>query len=269
MFAAAEVVRSRSNRFIKRLRQLKESTGDGGGLVLLEGPRLLQEALRSGIEMVEVAATPSFGRGHRGRRLARELSDEQIPVRWVHEEVFDTLSEVETSQGVLGLARRPAFTEEQIFAGADPLVVVAVAVQDPGNLGGLLRTAEAAGATGAVLTKGCADPLSWKALRGSMGSALRLPHLRELSLDEVWSRLEARDIHTVATAVDGTVPYYHADLRRPLALLVGSEGAGLAEDVLHRTETVVCVPMNPNVDSLNVGVAAGIVLFEAARQRRI
>jgi TrmH family RNA methyltransferase len=144
---------------------------------------------------------------------------------------------------------------------------VAAGVQNPGNLGGLLRTAEAAGATGAILTAGCADPLSWKALRGSMGSAFRLPHLRGLAIGDALSALEARGIAVLATAADGERRYDEADLRGPVALVVGSEGAGLPAAVCRRAAARLRVPLAGPVESLNVGVAAALVLFEAARQR--
>ena len=177
------------------------------------------------------------------------------------------LSEAETSQGVLALARRPAFDENALFRGV-PLIVVAVGVQDPGNLGSLLRTAEAAGATGAYLTAGTADPLSWKALRGSMGSALRVPHVRGLAADEVVRRLRSRGVAVLATMAHGDAPYDRADLRGPFALLLGGEGAGLPHETVESADQRLSIPMHGRVESLNVGVAAGILLFEAARQRR-
>ena len=159
-----------------------------------------------------------------------------------------------------------AFDEEALYRGV-PLVLVAAGVQNPGNLGGLLRTAEAAGASGAYLADGCADPFSWKALRGSMGSAFRLPHVRRVSLEEALRRLAARGV-TVAAAAASGMPCDAADLSGPLALVVGPEGTGLPDDVIARAGLRVAVPMLSPVESLNVGVAAGVLLFEAARQRR-
>jgi TrmH family RNA methyltransferase len=181
-------------------------------------------------------------------------------------ELLASLSELETAQGLLALARRPSFDEERVFRRT-PLVLVADSVQNPGNLGGLLRTAEAAGATGAILTVGCADPFAWKALRGSMGSAFRLPHLRGLAVGEALSALEARGVAVLATAADGERRYDEADLRGPVALVVGSEGAGLPAAVRERASARLRVPLAAPVESLNVGVAAALVLFEAARQR--
>jgi RNA methyltransferase, TrmH family len=265
MPGAPELIRSRSNPAVRRLRTLKEG-GEREGLALLEGPKLIEEAAVSGVPIVEVAASPRLARGTRGQRLLRELQARGTPVRWLHDEVLDSLSEVEVSQGVLALARRPRFGEDQLFAGT-PLLVVAAGLQNPGNLGGLLRTAEAAGASGAYLTRGSADPFSWKALRGSMGSAFRLPHVTGLGIEEVLMRLRARDVEAIAAVGESPARYDELDLRRPVAFLLGSEGSGLPPHVL-RGLRQVAIPMRGAAESLNVGVAAGILLFEAARQRR-
>jgi TrmH family RNA methyltransferase len=197
------------------------------------------------------------------------LASAGIAPRRVLEEVLADLSETETSQGLLAVAARPRFEAEALFGGTgQPLVLVAIGVQNPGNLGGLLRTAEAAGASGAVLTAGTADPLSWKALRGSMGSALRLPHLRERSLTTALDVLTARGLRLAATVARGGTAYHQADLRGPLALLLGNEAAGLPEEAEARATVRITIPVRAPVESLNVGVAAGILLFEAARQRR-
>jgi len=258
-------IRSRGNPFFRRFRSLKEE--GAADLCLLEGPKLIEEALASGVEIVEAAAAPRAESTERGARVLAGLRARGTPVRRLSDDLVTALSAAETSQGVLGLARRPAFDEEALYRGT-PLVVVAVGVQDPGNLGGLLRTAEAAGASGAYLTAGTADPFSWKALRGSMGSAFRVPHHRGLEAHEVLRRLRARGVAVLATAGEGGRPYDRADWRRPVALLLGREGAGLPEELLRAADERVSIPMGGRAESLNVGVAAGILLFEAARQRR-
>jgi TrmH family RNA methyltransferase len=262
----ATVIRSRSNPAVRRFRSLKQG-GPDAGLVLVEGSRLLEEALAAGVSVVETAATPAAAAKPGVAALLSLLRDRRLPVRLVDEGVLASLSEAETSQGVLALARRPAFTEDAPFRGI-PLIAVGVALQNPGNLGGLVRTAEAAGATGAFFTEGSADPMSWKALRGSMGSAFRLPHAHGLALPEVEKRLRARGIAIVAAAAEGGEPYDQARLDGPLAILFGNEGSGLPEDTLARADRRVRIPLAGPVESLNVGVAAGILLFEAARQRR-
>jgi TrmH family RNA methyltransferase len=262
----APFIRSRSNAVVRRFRALKERSA--ADLALLEGTKLLEEALAAGAIVTEVAASPRAGRGARGRALLQALERRGVPVRFMDEDVLGSVSEAETSQGLLALARRPAFAEEALF-GAHPLLLVAVGIQNPGNVGALLRAAEAAGASGAYLAEGCADPFSWKALRGSMGSAFRLPHRRRVDARETLRRLEARGVATVAAVASAEARYDEADLVRPVALVVGSEGSGLDEGLAAAASARVAIPMRGGVESLNVAVAAGILLFEAARQRRL
>jgi TrmH family RNA methyltransferase len=262
---STETIRSRTNTRYRRFRQLRERGSDD--LCLLEGPKLVQEALAAGLEPVEVAISPRAESQERLAPLLADFARRGVLLHRMDASLVASLSESETSQGVVALARRPVFEEDRLYEG-NPLIVVGVAIQDPGNLGGLLRTAEAAGASGAYVTEGSADPLSWKALRGSMGSAFRLPHRRGLTAADAIARLRKRGLAIVGTAAEGGTPYADADWRRPLALLLGNEGAGLPEAVRRQADSVVSIPLWGPVESLNVGVAAGLLLFEAARQRR-
>lgn len=259
-----EVVKSRRHPLVKRLRALRERKG---ALMLLEGVTLVEEARGAGVVLREVAASPRVERHERGRALLRALEADGVRVVWLDDEVVGSLSEVETSQGLLALAERPSFEAAEVFR-QPALVLVALGVQNPGNLGALLRTAEAAGATGALLTTGCADSLSWKALRGSMGSALRLPRLQGLSAEAALERLRAEGVAAVAASAAADGSYDAWDWRQPSALLVGAEGAGLPASVEAAADARIGIPMAAGVESLNVVAAAAVVLFEAARQRR-
>lgn len=265
MTDALPLIRSRSNPLFRRF--LAQKTGREDTLCLLEGPKLIEEALASGIEIVEAAASPRGEASARGPRVLAALRERGVAVCRLHGDLVSAVSEVRTSQGLVALGRRPHFDEDALFRGT-PLIVVAAGIQDPGNLGGLLRTAEAAGATGAYLTAGTADPFAWKALRGSMGSAFRLPHLRGLDGIELLRSLRSRGLAVFATAAGGDQPYERADLRGPSALVFGNEGAGLAEEMVRGADHRLSIPMAGRAESLNVGVAAGVLLFEAARQRR-
>ena len=262
---AAPLIRSRSNAVVRRFRASKERAS--ADWALLEGTKLLGEALAAGASIIEVAASPRAGRTARGRALLDDLGQRGVPVRFMDDDVLASISEAETSQGLVALARRPRFAEEAMLAGC-PLILLAVGIQNPGNVGALLRAAEAAGATGAYLDDGCADTFSWKALRGSMGSAFRLPHLRRVGARETLLRLKNRGLATVAAVASGGTPYEQVDLARPVALVVGNEGAGLGEELLEAVSARASIPMRGGVESLNVAVAAGVLLFEAARQRR-
>lgn len=263
MSQAAEVVRSRKSPLFKRLTALKERAARD--LVLIEGPKLLEEALAAGVPIREVLA--STRAKARSRDVLEQVRERGIALRLLDDPLLASLSEAETSQGVLALAERPRFDEERLFAGL-PLIVVAIGIQNPGNLGALLRTAEAAGATGAYLTTGCADPFSWKTLRGSMGSAFRLPQVVGLSPADALARLRERKILTVAAAMEGAPAYARFAWRRPVALLLGAEGAGLPPAIEAAAGARVAIPMAGAVESLNVTAAAAVLLFEAARRRR-
>jgi TrmH family RNA methyltransferase len=266
MPAEPEIIRSRSNPLFKRLLQLKERGDDD--LALVEGVRLLNDALDAGVKIREGAVSPRVLSTPRGREILQQLASKGAAVRVLDDRLLSAISEVETSQGLVALAERPAFASAQLFRGT-PLVLVAVGIQNPGNLGGLLRTAEAAGATGAILTEGTADPFSWKSLRGSMGSAFRLPHLRALSVRSALALLKAQGISTAAAYATASVRYDEANLGGPTAFLFGNEGSGLPSEIMQAADQRVGIPMQGGVESLNVSVAAGILLFEAARQRRL
>jgi RNA methyltransferase, TrmH family len=259
------IVRSRQNALAKRLAALRRPGAGEPDVMLLEGPRLIAEALASGVTL-DVAAVAESSLAA-AEPLLERLEDAGASLHVLSDPLLASLSELETSQGVLALAKRPSFEPAAIFRGT-PLVLVAVGIQNPGNLGGLLRTAEAAGATGAWLTEGCADPYSWKSLRGSMGSAFRLPLERHVAEGDLVPRLRARRVQLLAAAADAPTRYDAVDWRAPSALVVGSEGAGLPASLLRAADARVSIPIAPPVESLNVGVAAGILLFEAARQRR-
>ena len=262
-----EIVTSRANPLFKRLLALKKrGVAPEGDLCLLEGPKLLDEALAAGARIVDVAVAAGAEERPATAKSLDALRKRGVPVRRLTKRLLASVSDAETTQGVLALAVRPELDEARLFDGT-PLIVVAVGIQDPGNLGGLLRTAEAAGASGAYLCEGCADPFSWKALRGSMGSAFRLPLVRGLAVGVVLDRLGDRAVPALATTVDAETRYDRADLRSAVALVFGSESAGLPQQVARRAHARLRVPIARAVESLNVGVAAGLLLFEAARQR--
>ncbi len=168
---AEPIIRSRTNPLVKRLRALKER-GTGSDLALLEGFTLVEEGLAAGLEIAEAAVTPAAEATPRGRALVHQLEGRRVAVRRVGEAVLASLSEAETSQGLLALARRPSFDEEALYLGV-PLVIVAAGLQNPGNVGAVLRAAEAAGATGAYFTRPGAPPIRSRGRRCAARWAVR------------------------------------------------------------------------------------------------
>lgn len=256
-------IASRHNPLVRRFREAAEAAT---GEVLLDGEHLVAEALTGGVPLDTLAVLSDPGLEVR-RQLAGRASAAGARVVTVTAAVLTAMSPVRQPSGMVALARLEAVDLETILAAPAPIVLVLAGVQDPGNVGSIVRAAEALGATGMICTEGTADAHGWKALRGSMGSALRLPIAVRQSLAAVAGRLRQRDIRIVAMVPRGGTLLDAADLRPPMALLLGGEGAGLEAPARQAADLTVSIPMAPAVESLNVAAAAALVLYEAARQR--
>ncbi len=233
--------------------------------LLLDGWHLLVEATRSALDVdaVLVGADPQ----HPDERAALDaLVERGAQVTRVSVDVLHAASPVRTPSGVVALARRPRPSVDRVFDPAPALIVATLDVQDPGNVGALVRSAEAAGASGLLAVGASADPLGWKALRAAMGSAFRLPTAR---LGDAAALLTvARDAGAQIVALDaGGVAPADLDLTRPTCLVLGGEGRGVPEAVLARSDGRLRLPMRPPVESLNVAVAGALALYAAAAQR--
>jgi TrmH family RNA methyltransferase len=230
---------------IRRAARKGERTADG--CVIAEGPNLLAEA---GEAAELVIATPAS--------LSRAAAISTDRIRIVSDAVFRTLTTTETSQGILTLARLPEWTVADLLRPA-ALVLVLDGLQDPGNAGAAVRAAEAFGATGVLFLKGSASPYHPKTLRASAGSLFRIPFVHGASIDDLGL------LPLFAAMPRSTLSLPELDLRSPCALLIGSEGGGVRPELLARA-TPFSIPTR-GVESLNAAVAAGILLYEARRQR--
>ncbi len=260
---AVEPITSRRNPLVARFRRAARRDADADSTVLLEGPRLVEEALAAGVG-VDVAAV-STSPAPRAAALARRLEPVARVVR-VTPAVMDALSPAATPSGLVALAvLRPAPVEEAMRAPR-PLVVGLSGVQDPGNTGAVIRAVEAGGASGVVTVDG-ADPLGWKALRGAMGSAFRLPIARTGEPAAARRLATAHGLRVLAAAPRGGTPVADVDLSVPCLIWLGAEGSGLDRGVAATADEAVSIPMRPPVESLNIAVAAALIVYEAARQR--
>lgn len=225
-------------------------------LILVEGPKLLEEAMRSNLLPEAIAFS--------GQTPGVE-TQLQAPRFEFSAPLMRSLSDVETPRGPMALIARPRFKRDWL---EDPKVFVLVldGLQDPGNVGTLVRTAEAAGVSGILLTRGCADPLSPKALRASAGSAFRMPHVLDLPAEELLTLLPARIKLAVAVSGPGALSVFEATLTLPLALALGSEGSGLSARIEAAASQRLRIPHARKVESLNVAAAGAVILFEVARQ---
>jgi RNA methyltransferase, TrmH family len=259
-------IEGRHNALVKELRRAfarGELTPEG--YCAIEGLRILEEAIRSGLRLRAVFFSESATA--RADRLLSQLGA-QVETLLLPDKLFASVVPSETPQGVAALARWKELTLEDLLARSEvgPLLAIA-GVQDPGNLGTILRSAEAFGAGGAVLGEGTVSPFNPKVVRASAGSVFRLP-LARTKLSEALNRMKAVGLRLVATASHKGTALHQANLSGPLAIFVGSEGAGLSRDLIKAMDEVVAIPQAPQMDSLNVGVAASIVLYEVKRQQQ-
>jgi TrmH family RNA methyltransferase len=259
---------TRQHSSVKRYRELARGSATNGleRDVLLDGLHLLAEARASGVHIDSAAFEHAALDRPEARALAERLAAEGTEVLIVSRKVMEAMSPVKTPSGVVGIAHHSLVPLRDALGRSPALALLAHDVQDPGNVGALLRTAEATGATAFVACGATADPMGWKALRGSMGSALRLSISRATVQDALRACREAR-IKVAALAPRDGESLFTADLKPPLALLIGSEGTGLPAELLSQADSRVSIPMQPPVESLNVAVAAGLVLYEGVRRR--
>lgn len=254
------VITSRQNRRLKDIRRLRRSKGER---TLLEGPHLIGEALASGLLLEEVLATSSFLETAEGRRLAGSLPMSPLEVS---PEALEGLTDSDSPRGVLAVAHLPRAGVGSLPVRAGRPYLYLDGLQDPGNLGALARVAEAAGAAALALSPGCAHPNHPRALRASAGSLLRLPVAVEAEPGDLDRHLaSARPLWAALVPREGE-SLYQASLEGTLVLALGAEGPGLSPGILDRARLRLTIPMEPPVESLNVTVAAALVLFEARRR---
>lgn len=259
-------IEGRHNALVKELRGAfahGELTADS--YCAIEGVRILEEAIRSGLKFRAVFFRASAE--NKAERLLPQIAA-YVETLLLPDKLFASAVPSETPQGVAALVRSKQFTLQDVLAKsqAGPLLAIA-GVQDPGNLGTMLRSAEAFGAGGVLLGDGTVSPYNSKAVRASAGSVFRLPIVRA-KLADALTPMRELGLRLIATSSHKGTPLDQATLTGPLAIFVGSEGAGLPRDLLGEMDEVVAIPHSTSVESLNAGVAASIVLYEAARQRR-
>lgn len=284
-----ERITSRQNAIVKRFRDLARASrvaapvgraehhGQGGhsGEILLDGAHLVQEALACDVP-IEVAAFSDRQMDNVLSplpRLAQDIRKHGGKPLLVTEPVLAAISPVQHPSGVVAIARARATDVRVVFAAARapgphlPVVLVLAGLQDPGNVGAIVRTAAGFGAAGVVAVEGTANPFSWKALRGAMGGTFRLPVAARGTLSDVIASAGHESVRLAAAVPRGGTPLPRVDFSEPVALILGAEGRGIAEEALAAARETVTIPMHEPIESLNVAIAASVILYEATRQR--
>jgi TrmH family RNA methyltransferase len=258
-------IEGRHNALVKELRRAfacSESTADG--YCAVEGLRIVEEAIRSGLRFRAVFFSESAQA--KAQRLLPQIGS-HVETVLLPDKLFTGLVPSETPQGVAALVAWRESPPEAVLAkaAAGPLLALA-GIQDPGNLGTILRSAEAFGAGGVILGQGTVSPFNSKVVRASAGSVFRVPVVRA-KLQESLAQMRKQGLRLIATSSRQGTPVGEGNLTMPMVIFIGSEGAGLPRELMAQMDELLAIPHSPKVESLNAGVAASIVLYEIAKQR--
>lgn len=262
------MITSNSNPKVKKLLtwQKKRKVREEDGIYIVEGLRMFVEAPQDKVR--EVYVSESFYKKKR-EELCLDAWGKKLEI--LSDSVYEHVSDTKTPQGVLVVMEQMKYSLEEVIAGKEgraSLLMVLDNLQDPGNLGTILRAGEAAGVTGVVMSSDCVDIYNPKVIRSTMGSIYRMPFIYVEDLPTVVKMLGEKEIHTYAAHLKGKRSYEEEDFTKGTAFLIGNEGNGLRDEVADAAEIYVKIPMCGEVESLNAAIAASVLMFEAARQRR-
>ncbi len=267
------MITSYANGSVKNVIRLREKSKEreSSKAFITEGVKLLCEAPLSMVR--EVFYCSEILRKEDSDKVSARIEELKAAgsvkvIEDVKREVFLKMSDTKTPQGVLCVMKRPDYDKEEILTKDNGLYLISENVQDPGNMGTMIRTAESAGVTALIYTKGSADPFQPKCIRSTMGSIFRLPIIEFDDVNELLLILKEKNITTYATSPRESADYIKEDYRSSTAFFIGNEAAGLSDTVLDKADKRIYIPMEGGAESLNAAISAGILVFEASRQRR-
>ena len=260
------MITSANNTQVKNVIQLnqKAKARKEQGLFVAEGRKMFGEAPVDWVEKVYI--TESLANDEKIMEKVKSLSEEKAEI--VADNIFRQMCDTKTPQGILTVLKLPSWSEEEVLAGENPLVMVLEDLQDPGNAGTILRTGEGAGVSGVFLTKTCVDITNPKVIRSTMGSIYRMPFLYVEDVVSLEKKLKEKGIRSFAAHLKGENSYDHESYKGGTAFFIGNEGKGLTDQAADAADCLIRIPMCGKVESLNAAMASGILMYEAARQRR-
>ena len=255
------MITSSSNQQMKNLTLLmkKAKARNEQGLFVVEGKKMFEEVPADWREQVYVSE--SFQREN--ERMLEGISYEAVS-----DSVFKSVADTQTPQGVLCLVKKPRYRLEQMLKGEKTHLLIVESIQDPGNLGTMLRTGEGAGITGVIMNRTTVDLFNPKTIRSTMGSIYRVPYYVAENLEDTISGLKENGVTVYAAHLKGKKQYDEPDYCKPTAFLIGNEGNGLSDEIAGLADTYIKIPMCGQVESLNAAVSASLLMYETNRQRR-
>ena len=267
----AAIIASRDNQKLKYARKVRD--GKSTDAVFIEGVRQCEEALRAHLKVNECFFEESFAAHERGAEILKKISNSQTFAAQVDAKIFHTIADTKNSQGIILIAEKPKTDKEtfekKLALKPIDLVVFLSEVNNPSNLGAIMRTAEAAGISGLIVSSNSADAFSPKATRSALGANLRLPIWENTDFAPIISWARNMNLMTTAADINGSEIYTEIDWKIPRMLVFGSEARGLSAEEKSQVDQLILVPMKNGVESLNLAVSSGIILFEANRQKKV
>ena len=265
-----ELITSAQNSLIKLAASLKQKKyRDETGLFVVEGIRLVEELAHSDWQAQTCIYTAEAAQYERVQNSIAALTEKKCRMVVVPNAIYDKVTDTKEPQGIMVLAEKRTWEfVKDLSSLRKPLLIVLDGIQDPGNVGAAIRTADAAGCTGVLLTKGCADLFSGKTVRASMGSLFHIPIFEGLTQTEIITALRSNKIVLLATSLDSSEVYFGVDFTKPTAIVFGNEGQGVSAEMLADADCRLYIPILGSAESLNVAASAAVILYEAVRQRQ-
>lgn len=261
------MITSSSNPRLKRIVQwqTRQRQRRKDGVFIAEGFKMYEEAPENSILEVYLSETV-LDKTRENTLIWKKLNKTGYEI--LPEAIFLKISDTQTPQGILTVLRQPKYTLEEMIRAENPLLLILENLQDPGNLGTIMRTAEGAGITGVIMSAGTVDIFNPKTVRGTMGSIYRVPFVYVENLESAMDSMHKMGIHTYAAHLEGEAYYSNLSFRQPTAFLIGNEGNGLTKETAELAEGYLKIPMEGQLESLNAAVAAALLMYEAHRQRK-
>ncbi|MCR4434878.1 MAG: RNA methyltransferase [Clostridiales bacterium] len=260
-------ITSSQNPVIKELKSLNKRKSRGAeNLFFVEGLRIVEEALEEGADIVRVLVSQEFTGTAAGKALLKNIRSKSIKLFILANSLYREMSDTKNPQGVMAVIKSKPLSLEEIMV-KNKFLVILDSIQDPGNMGTIIRTADAADAGGVIVSKGCVDIYNPKVLRSTMGSIFRVPVFLSADLEDTIKIVKSKGIRVCAAHLNGDISHFQLDRSPKTAFIIGNEANGISDEVAALADILVKIPMPGGAESLNASVAAALLMYEAVRWR--
>lgn len=259
-------ITSSKNKLIKEIKSLYRKKGrQKQKSFLIEGIKIIEEAIENEYPIKHIIYTDYLMESEEGRKFFSKIEGFESLI-YVPENIFKEISDTENPQGIIGVSNIVSRNIEEIYMNTKKSLLFLDGIQDPGNMGTIIRTADAFSMDGIIIREGSVDPYNPKVIRSTMGSIFRMPLYYSKGIDEL-EKLKSKGVNIYSTALGGSIPIYSVDFKEDFVLIIGNESKGASEEVFSLSDKLIKIPMTGKAESLNAAVAASIIMYEVMKQR--